>query len=490
VRLVLAGQAAGLLALRPTETPDGSLARGAGVQHLLSRRAFGQERVPRARADSPAASLSRLGAARVPPLLAAGDDHVCAQCGAEEALHKRGLCARCVLHSRLTELLGDRPQRVRIGLDALFDALYSARSAKDMLRWLADSPATPVLAGIASGELECSHQALDRQPASGAVRHLEYLLVETGALPVRDPALARLERWIEEFLASHQQPALRTFAHWVVLRRCRKRSQQGPLNMAALSSAKSDLASAAEFLGWLQERETPLQDCRQADVDAWLGGSRPDRHRARSFARWATRRGLMPKLDFPAGPHTGVGAPVLDQDHLELARRLLHDPNITTRDRVAGVLIVLFAQRVGRIARLTIDDVAIDDDTVAIRFGDTAITMPDPLATQLRELIAERRGWVAAAVPETRWLFPGGAPGRPINEQVLSRRLKRIGVDCSHARRTALLQLARQMPAALVADLLGVHIVTATKWAEIAGRPWGEYPEMRAQTGQPRRRPD
>jgi hypothetical protein len=116
--------------------------------------------------------------------------------------------------------------------------------------------------------------------------------------------------------------------------------------------------------------------------------------------------------------------------------------------------------------------------------------MPDPLATQLRGLIAERRGWVAAAVPETRWLFPGGAPGRPINEQVLSRRLKRIGVDCSHARRTGLLQLARRMPAALVADLLGVHIVTATKWAEIAGRPWGEYPAMRAQTGQPRHRPD
>ena len=50
-------------------------------------------------------------------------------------------------------------------------------------------------------------------------------------------------------------------------------------------------------------------------------------------------------------------------------------------------------------------------------------------------------------------------------ERVLSLRLKRVGVDCSEARRTALLQLAGQMPAALVSDLLGVHVATATQWA-------------------------
>jgi hypothetical protein len=41
------------------------------------------------------------------------------------------------------------------------------------------------------------------------------------------------------------------------------------------------------------------------------------------------------------------------------------------------------------------------------------------------------------------------------------------------------MQLAGQIPAALVADLLGLHIDTATKWADIAGRPWGDYPTLR-----------
>lgn len=56
-----------------------------------------------------------------------------------------------------------------------------------------------------------------------------------------------------------------------------------------------------------------------------------------------------------------------------------------------------------------------------------------------------------------------------------------IGVDCSDARRAALLELAGRLPAAIVADLLGVHVTTATKWAQIAGRPWGEYPAWRTQ---------
>ena len=306
------------------------------------------------------------------------DDHVYARCGAEEALHKRGVCARCVLDDRLTELLGDPAQRARRGLDGLFDALYAARSAKDMLRWLADSPATAIIAQIAGGDAACSHETLDRLADGPAVRRLEHLLVATGALPPRDPALARLERWIAEFLAASDDEApLRSYARWVVLHRYRRKSRRAPLTTGGLSRPKAELRSARAFVDWLTERQTPL--------------------------------------------------------------------------------------------------------AVAVRFGDTAITLPEPLANDLRVLIADRRGCVAAAVPESRWLFPGGSPGQPISERVLSLRLKRIGVDCPEARRTALLQLAGQMPAALVADLLGVHVATATQWAQIAGRTWSDYPALRAQ---------
>jgi hypothetical protein len=48
--------------------------------------------------------------------------------------------------------------------------------------------------------------------------------------------LARLERWTEELLAAHdEEPALRTFTHWVVLRRYRRKSQRALLNNGVLT---------------------------------------------------------------------------------------------------------------------------------------------------------------------------------------------------------------------------------------------------------------
>jgi hypothetical protein len=59
------------------------------------------------------------------------------------------------------------------------------------------------------------------------------------------------------------------------------------------------------------------------------------------------------------------------------------------RDRVASVLIAVFAQPVSRVARLTVDDVTVDGENVAIRFGDTAVSVPEPVASDVRKLLAD-----------------------------------------------------------------------------------------------------
>jgi hypothetical protein len=53
------------------------------------------------------------------------------------------------------------------------------------------------------------------------------------------------------------------------------------------------------------------------------------------------------------------------------------------------------------------------------------------------------------------------------------------GHDGHSDRRAALLHLAGEIPAAILSDLVGVHVNTAVAWAEIAGRPWGDYPTIR-----------
>lgn len=489
VRLVRTGHAAGMRTLRSRATPGGALAGGPGVRQLLPALARGQGHLPAVRADPARMRYPSCERPVCRECAGAPAHNLCGRCDAEDAPYARGLCARCVLHDRLTELLGDQPKRVQLGLDGLFDELAAARSAKDVLKWLGRSSAVRLLGRIARGELPFTHETLDRHASDPAVRRLEHLLVATGALPTRDPALARLERWTEDLLAEHEaQPALRRFAHWVVLRRYRRKSQRAPLNDGVLSRAKVEMRSAAAFLHSLTERDRTLETCGQADVDAWLAGDRADRYIARSFARFAMAQKLMPKVDFPASHRDGPTQPVSDSDRFQLAKRLLADQRISPRDRLAAILIAVFAQPVSRVARLTIDDVALDDQRVAIRFGETAVTLPQQIAEDARRLIAERGGALPATVRQSPWLFPGNPPSRPIGELALSRRMKRIGIQCKDERRAALLHLAGRLPAAILADLLGVHVSTATKWAEIAGRPWGDYPALRAQDSSTRRR--
>lgn len=382
---------------------------------------------------------------------------------------------------RFSELLGDETTRRARGLDGLFELLLSVRSLKDRPRWLRESPLVPLLAELGRGELELTHEALDAHPSRRAARRLEDLLVAAGALPARDPALARMEEWIEQHLAvSDHETLLRPFAHWIVLRRYRRRSQQAPLNLGELGRAKAELVSADAFLDWLTGRGRQLEQCTQADIDAWVSGPRTDRHIARRFARWAMAQKLMPRLEFSAGPRRGPAAPIIAQDPCEIARRLLEDPQIPARERVAAILIAIYAQPIVRVARLTIDQLATsDDETMTITIAQTPVTLPVPVGAAVRVWLDQREANMPPLAAPSPWLFPGSPPSRPMNEQQLSRRLKLVGIDCKQDRQAALLHLAGEIPAAILADIVGISVNTAGTWAEIAGRPWGDYPTLR-----------
>ena len=335
--------------------------------------------------------------------------HVCGRCGDETAPYHRGLCPRCVTSDRLSELLGDGTARRERGLDGLFELLLSVRSIKDRPRWLRESPIVPLLAELGSGELKLTHGALDAHPSRRAARRLEDLLVASGALPARDPALARMEEWIEQHLvASDHAALLRPFAHWIVLRRYRRRSQHAPLNLGELGRAKAELASAEAFLGWLADRDRQLEQCTQTDIDAWVSGPRKDRHIARQFARWAMAQKLMPRLEFPGGQRRGPAAPIVEQDPRELARRLLEDPEIPARERLAAILVAIYAQPIVRVARLTIDQIATTDtETMTITLAQTPVTLPVPVGAAVRAWLDQRQANMPPLATPSPWLFPG-----------------------------------------------------------------------------------
>ena len=101
---------------------------------------------------------------------------------------------------------------------------------------------------------------------------------------------------------------------------------------------------------------------------------------------------------------------------------------------------------------------------------------PEPLAGLIRELLASRRGHAAIGDHDTSaWLFPGGQPGRPISSCRLAERLREQGIHSGQARSTALFQLATDLPAAVLARMLGIHITVAAAWQRASAGDWTAY---------------
>ena len=278
---------------------------------------------------------------------------------------------------------------------------------------------------------------------------------------------------------------LRTYVHWHVIRRLRARRPKPGLTESTGSSTRTRLKCIAAFLDWLTQRGSCLSECQQTDVDTWCANQLP--HRVgiiHAFTTWAIEHKAMPVLDVPAGRGIRPVAPI-ERDDWVIARQLLHAPDIDAADRVAGALVVVYAQPLTRINRLTVSDLIIQPDRVAIRLGSSPVEISEPLARYVRELVNERQ-------PQPRkvqirsdpgWLFVGANPGRPISQYALAARLRRQGVRPGRHRLVALHQLASEMPAALVADLLGISPGTANNWARLAGRSWNAYPALRAEQG-------
>jgi hypothetical protein len=104
------------------------------------------------------------------------------------------------------------------------------------------------------------------------------------------------------------------------------------------------------------------------------------------------------------------------------------------------------------------------------------VVLPEPLATLILTLVATRTGHaVIGAETITPWLFPGGRPGNPISASQMGQRLQGLDIQPATARSTALLQLATELPAAVLARTLGIHIGVAVAWQRAAAGDWTNY---------------
>lgn len=403
----------------------------------------------------------------------------CPACGEQRQLSTQS-CSRCNLRQRLRALLAPDTGDVRDELRGLLDNLINADRPRTVLEWLNRPATADVLRELGTGQRALNHPALDDLPASKPLEHLRAILVATKTLPPRDEHLIRLERWIARTVEDRADPEQRQLLHryavWHLLRRLRSRNDGSRATHSQAVTVQRDVRAAIALLDGLTARDRTLADARQGDLDAWLTSDAASHRRtAGHFVRWANRNKLT-SLEFAATRWQGPVRAIDTEARWEQARWLLHDDTVKAADRVAGLLLLLYAQTPAAISRLTLDQLDTTHHQVRLRFGREPVLLPEPLAGLVRELAATRRGHAALGDQGTSpWLFPGGRPGQPISSYQLAERLRQLGLRPAQARSTALFGLATELPAALLARLLGIHIKVAVAWQHASAGDWTAY---------------
>ncbi|WP_406238474.1 hypothetical protein [Nocardia sp. NBC_01009] len=316
------------------------------------------------------------------------------------------------------------------------------------MRWLKKKSVAPVLADLAADRLALTHEALDELPDSKPLAHLRRVLIGVGALPERDEHMVRTEQLIDRILAARTNPEHRKVLHryttWQLVRRLRQRNNGRVTTIQQFDSVRQRTYAAVAFLDWLTEHQLTLGTCGQADLDRWLtDDTTANRGPAGHFIRWAHKNKLI-SVRIPAHRWMGPTRPLDDHHRWDVARRLLHDDTLKAEDRLAGLLVLLYAQTPAAICRMTIVDLETGSAPVRLHLGTAPIYLPEPVGDLARVVAEKRKGHATiGALTPSIWLFPGGQPGRPISTGHLVQRLNKLGIRPGADRSTALFQLAR-----------------------------------------------
>jgi len=408
----------------------------------------------------------------------------CARCGFEGKLHGGRLCTRCTLAGRLADLPGDGSGRIRPELVPLADCLLAMDNPLSGLTWLyprkgRTGSAGDLLRRPGRGEIALTHEAFHALQPWRAAAHLRDLLMACGVLPAADKQICASERWLAGHLASitddgHAQ-LIRRFATWEVLPRLRARAAKKPVTPAARCHAVDQVLRAIAFLHWLSERGLTLPACRQAGIDAWYAGNNGHaRITIRAFLQWCLTGKLTGRFRLPPAVIRHAAA-LPGHDRVSQLGRILTAHDLPLRTRVAAAIVLLYAQPISRIARLTLDDVIRDGDQVLPRLGEPPGPVPAPVADLLLSWIGSRTNMNTATNRRSPWLVPGRRAGQPMRPGYLAALVRDIGISATAGRASAIRQHVLEMPAPVVADALGYHPVTTAKLAARAAGTWSRY---------------
>lgn len=412
------------------------------------------------------------------PCVGTSNDHACRACGEAGDLYADRRCARCVLTDRLHKLIPPGTPR-HVGLLPAITALAGSPRPRSIIRWLATSPVPRLLEQLATQPEPITHELLDALPPSVTMHYVRSLLVETGVLPVRVEYLDRIGPWLEQLLSGTRPEharLVRQFTHWWLLRRARRRPRTRPFSPHAAAGIRQRVTTTLSFLTYLHGQGLTLAELRQEHIDRWLADGPTVRRTLRPFIQWATYQHLVNDVDVEAAAVPAPSNLQDDQAQWQQLRRCLRDETMALQLRVAGALLLLFGLPITRLAAITLRQIMQHDGKTHLVLGRHRLLVPSVLARLLirqRDVAATRRA-ISSTRGLDRPLFPG-LHGRPAHPAALRNSLVRHGICPQAGRNTALATLAGDLPPVVLAELLGLGVTTAIRWANHARRDWAPY---------------
>lgn len=411
------------------------------------------------------------------PCAGIAQDFGCTRCGQEGEFYRRGLCARCVLREDLTaELVVPAADPKAMG--RLVEVLCAAQRPESILTWKRSPKVKAVLQALATAQVPLTHEGLDAHGPGRHIEHLRALLVHHGLLPHRDHYLARFECWIRDKIAPldrHIAQPVEHFATWHHLKHIRAKADAGAPTQGPVHSAKQEITETIKFLTWLEATQhRTAATCTQQDIDAYLATGPTTRHAIRTFVVFARSTRLNTRVRI--GHRAARSSPTLTQDQrLAWIKELLTGTSESLPYRAAGILLLLYAQPLVRIAALRTSDITTGEGQLFLTLGRHPTPVPAPFAELLHQHLATRPNLNTGAGPDSPWLFPGTRAGTHLHPDTLRARLRDLGVDLLGARNRALADLVTEVPPPVVADALGYSHQVAFKHAQAAAEPWARY---------------
>jgi hypothetical protein len=220
------------------------------------------------------------------------------------------------------------------------------------------------------------------------------------------------------------------FATWHHLRRLRRNSAPGQANDGPKRSAQQEVTETIKFLTWLEAaHHRTAATCRQQDVDEYLASGPTTRHLIRTFFVWAKKSKINTAV-LVAHRQAKTTRVLTQEQRLAWLKELLTGEAESLPYRVAGTLLLLYAQPLTRIVALKTTAIVPSPPEMRISLGVEPVPVPSPLAGMLSHHLRNRPNLrTGGGMVANPWLFPGYRPGTHLDPQSIMLRLRKLGVN-------------------------------------------------------------